>query len=114
MYLQVLSVRVFQCCSYFGATDVSSNEVVDDDYDDVAEEELERIESTVTDPSRIDRANAVDSEMQQLSYRLAAAYYMSTYSPLLHQKNSAYVFYSFPWVVASDVIYCGLRELNGK
>ena len=45
---------------------------------------------------------------RKMAQRLAAAYYVATYSPEMHNEGSKSVLYSFPWIVAADVIACGL------
>merc|ERR1712129_569886 len=79
--------------SFFSSSNTSDNDVF---VDDVAIEEIERIDSQLSE---------TESKVGELARRLSAAYYMSTYSPHLHRNGSRTVLYSFPWVIASDVIY---------
>mmetsp|Transcript_24703 Transcript_24703/g.51684 ORF Transcript_24703/g.51684 Transcript_24703/m.51684 type:complete len:1337 (+) Transcript_24703:117-4127(+) len=78
--------------------------------DDVTDENLDWVEAVATDTA----LNSVGEEMslksRRLSCRLAAAYYITAYSPEMHAADSRQVFYSFPWVVAADVISRGVNE----
>ena len=83
----------------------------DDEYeiDDVAEEDLEWVEAAAT--GILDCIGVEMSEkVKHLAHRLAAAYYISTYSPEWHDTRSRSVLYSFPWIVAADVIAYGMME----
>ncbi|KAL7542670.1 hypothetical protein ACHAXR_011976, partial [Thalassiosira sp. AJA248-18] len=84
--------------------------VTDDEIEyDVADEDLNLIEDVATEsPSA--NAGEEKGKVKHFSCRLAAAYYMMTYSPDTHTVGSKSVLYSFPWVVAADVIACGVSE----
>lgn len=81
----------------------------DDENDDVSDENLEWIEAAATG-ALSSAGKEMNCKVKTLAYRLAAAYYITTYSPEMHVSGSRYVFYSFPWVVAADVISHGVDE----
>ena len=84
-----------------------SDEETEDE--DVADEALEWIEAASTGiPTSVGEETV--SKVKRLSCRLAAAYYITTYSPEWHDCRSRQVFYSFPWVVAADVMAHGAGE----
>ena len=84
---------------------VDDNDLLEDD---VSQKELEWVETVSTGVSFTaegERPFGETSEkVMQMACRLAHAYYVVTYSPLYHADDSRSVLYSFPWVVASDVI----------
>ena len=82
-------------------------------YYDVTDENLDWVEAAATEVSSKRDVEKLKREMKRLSCRLAAAYYVAAYSPEMHAAGSRYVFYSFPWVVAADVIACGVGEGSG-
>lgn len=75
----------------------------DDLVEDVPDDDLELIESAATTS-----ATATDGEMsqraKQVARRIAAAYYVATYSPSTHDGESKIVLFSFPWMIAADVM----------
>lgn len=93
--------------AYFGgeATALSSEDIF---VEDVSVEELDRIEDALADLTS-------QSTIARVASRIAALYYMASYSPELHREGDRTVLFSFPWVVTSDVIHLGLQlKLNGK
>eukprot|EP00579_Thalassiosira_antarctica_P023801 CAMPEP_0201980340 /NCGR_PEP_ID=MMETSP0904-20121228/70035_1 /ASSEMBLY_ACC=CAM_ASM_000553 /TAXON_ID=420261 /ORGANISM="Thalassiosira antarctica, Strain CCMP982" /LENGTH=242 /DNA_ID=CAMNT_0048532591 /DNA_START=58 /DNA_END=786 /DNA_ORIENTATION=- len=89
------------------ATDDNENE------DDVTDEDLEWVEAVATEAPSHSVGGEMDRKVKRLSCRLAALYYMTAYSPDMHATGSRSVFYSFPWVVAADVIARGVDEGSG-
>jgi RNA-dependent RNA polymerase len=82
--------------------------------DEDKEERLELVEQLATETSLAPEGYSRDWVIRKTAHRLAAAYYMSTYSPDLRWRQegstgSSLALFSFPWIVA-DVIACGLRE----
>lgn len=77
----------------------------DDNFVDdvILDEDLEWIEAAATGVP-----NSASEEMNHKarcwSWRLAAAYYVATYSNSTHDVSSNSVLFSFPWVVAADVM----------
>lgn len=85
--------------------------------DDISDENLEVIEAAsagVMNP----RVPHIDRELRykatQASSRLAAACYVAAYSPWTHDQDSKSVLYSFPWVVAADVMANSIHESSSK
>ena len=112
---QFRSIRKTFRAEYFSAvyhlvhdnTAFFSDEETEDE--DVADEALEWIEAASTGiPTSVGEETV--SKVKRLSCRLAAAYYITTYSPEWHDCRSRQVFYSFPWVVAADVMAHGAGE----
>jgi hypothetical protein len=98
--------------------DEAENEEIEEESEDEDEEVntdgLEWVEQLATDTSLAPEGYSRDLMIRKAAHRLAAAYYMSTYSPDLRwrQKGSTgsnLALFSFPWIVA-DVIACGLQE----
>jgi RNA-dependent RNA polymerase len=97
-----------------GSEDNEGEEESDDEDEEVNTEGLEWVEQLATDTTLAPEGYSRDLMIRKTAHRLAAAYYMSTYSPDLRwrQKGSAgssLALFSFPWIVA-DVIACGLQE----
>ena len=82
----------------------------DKDEDDVAKENLDWIEDAATGSPLGGARKANSCKVKKIACRLAAAYYMSTYSPEMHNERCKIVLYSFPWVVAADVIAFSVSE----
>jgi RNA-dependent RNA polymerase len=85
----------------------------EDEDEEVDTERLELVEHIATDTSSAPEGSR-DWMIRKTAHRLAAAYYMSTYSPDLRWRQkgstgSSLALFSFPWIVA-DVIACGLRD----
>lgn len=82
--------------------------------DDVSEKDLEWIEAASTGIAYDDATVLSDGESgmkaKQIACRLAAAYYVAAYSPSTHDDRSKSVLYSFPWVIAADVISYNICE----
>ena len=113
---QFRSIRKTFRCEYFTALHhlvqenlaFFSDEECDDDIT-VTEENLEWLEAAST--GTLDSIGKETKEkVKRLACRLAAAYYISTYSAEWHDNGSRYVLYSFPWIVTADVIAYGIRE----
>lgn len=89
----------------------------DDVYDDISDENLELIEATVAEVSS-HQVPCIDGELgykvKEVSSRLAAAYYVVTYSPSHHDQDSKSVLYSFPWVLSADVMARSIYEDQSK
>jgi RNA-dependent RNA polymerase len=85
----------------------------EDEDEEVGTERLELVEQIATDASLAPEGSR-DSLIRKTAHRLAAAYYMSAYSPDLRWRQkgstgSSLALFSFPWIIA-DVIACGLQE----
>jgi len=70
--------------------------------EDVPDEELDLIETAAT-ATTVD-TREVSQRAKQTAGRVAAAYYVATYSPSTHDDESKIVLFSFPWVIAADVM----------
>jgi RNA-dependent RNA polymerase len=86
----------------------------EDEDEEVNTERLELVEHLTTDTSLVLPEGSRDWRIRKTAHRLAAAYYMSTYSPDLRWRQegstgSRLALFSFPWIIA-DVIACGLQE----
>jgi RNA-dependent RNA polymerase len=92
----------------------------DEDVEEEAEDEevgtetLEWVEELATTTSMVPEGSSRDRKIRKAAHRLAAAYYMSTYSPEGRWRQqgstgSSLALFSFPWIVA-DVIACGLHQ----
>ena len=116
---QFRSIRHTFRSDFFKAVNNLLNGNLPDDEDEIeddeSEEDLDWVEAAATGMP----LHGVGEEMtcegkvreaKLFSRRLAAAYYITTYSPEMHAAGSRYVLYSFPWVVASDVIAHGVGE----
>jgi len=88
----------------------------DDDDDDDDLEWVEKV-ATSTDfiSGRTCPSEDLNSSIRIYAWKLAATYYMASYSPKFRQNevkhsrgSQLFVLFSFPWIVA-DVIYSGLR-----
>lgn len=73
---------------------------------EASDEELEWVEEAVLGTATTSNARLA----REYARKLAAVYYMESYSPEMHWQESNYVIFSFPWVVAADVIHSGLVE----
>lgn len=75
--------------------------------EDVSDENLQTIEAAATGAH--DAFGELSRRAPRLACRLAAAYYVVTYSPFNHDSESRMVLYSFCWIVA-DVMNYGIKN----
>ncbi|CAB9515626.1 RNA-dependent RNA polymerase 1 [Seminavis robusta] len=89
--------------------------VVDDEDDEPRDEDLQWIQDAATTASdtSVPCGNAKVEAARDCSRKLAAAYYMATYSPEMHNVDVRSALFSFPWVVVGDVITKGLTKNSG-
>lgn len=85
----------------------------DAEYEYANQDDLDWIIQASTKTSVYIANNTIDDEKlssaRYFSRKLAAAYYIATYSPEMHDTDSDSVLYSFPWTVAADVIAFGIH-----
>lgn len=98
------------------------NDSESDDDDDDDKEKLVQIEKLVTSSfdsqknkqNRIQMDFATSQMILAKARKLAAAYYVSTYSPSFRENDYAeFALFSFPWIIA-DAIACGLNQQQNK
>jgi hypothetical protein len=77
------------------------------DVDEVTEDQLHWIEVAASGGCISEEGQEAARDCSRL---LAAAYYIATYSPEMHDVESNMALFSFPWVVAADVITFGLNK----
>ena len=86
--------------------------------DDILTEELEWVEAVTTGVSfTVDGGypcGKTGKKARQMACRLANVYYVVTYSPAFHFEDCKSVLYSFPWVVAADVIAYNVNDYSSE